>query len=244
MLRLESHSALVWGITGNLGGGKTLSAVRFAVEGMSEGYFVVSNITLDLDKICREYGQHLRGLYKHVDLSVDDPFLFPCGDPRGSGGKRRVLVILDECAEYFDQYSSGKENVKRFMSWLRHSSKRSQDVFFIVQRMEYISKSVRSLVARWVWVDDLAVYRWPYFRIKTPLCSGLIMRNVYDRQMLKVDRVSFAVKKYWGQFYNTAECISVVGGGNEYIYSRPHHGHGWPLWLWFYFLTLGLLLYV
>jgi hypothetical protein len=243
MLNLE-RTALVWGIVGNLGGGKTLSAVRFAVEGMIDGYFVVSNITLNMDRICNEFGQHLRGLYLHVDLAKDDPFAFPCGDPRGSGGKRRVLVILDECAEYYDQYSNAKKDVTRFMSWLRHSSKRSQDVFFVVQRQEYMARSVRSLVARWVWVDDLAVYRWPLLRIKTPFCAGLVMRNVFDRQGDKVDRVSFIKKRYWGRFYDTAECISVAGSANSYVYARPARGHGWPLWLYFYFITLALLIYV
>lgn len=244
MLNLEPNSCLVWGIVGNLGGGKTLTAVRFAVEGMIDGFFVVSNITLDMDKICACFGEHLRGLYLHVDLSKDDPFTFPCGDPRGSGGKRRVLVVLDECAEYFDQYSNTKKDVTRFMSWLRHSSKRSQDVFFVCQRQEYMARNVRTLIARWVWVDDLAVYRWPLLRIKTPFCGHLVMRNVFDRQGDRVDRPTFIIKKYWGQFYNTAECISVVGAGNAYVYQRPPHGHGWPLWLWFYFFTLGLLFYI
>jgi len=235
---------LIWGIVGGLGGGKTLSAVRFAVEGMIDGYFVVSNITLNLDAICREYGEHLRGLYKHVNLSTDDPFLFPCGDPRGSGGKRRVLVILDECAEYFDQYSSTKKEVIRFLSWLRHSSKRSQDVFFIIQSVTFLAKSNRVLVERWVTVTNMATYRLPGIRAKIPFTSHLCVRNIFDKNNERVDWPSVIVKKEWGKFYNTAECISVTGSGNSYIYERPVRGHGWPLWLWFYCFTLCLLLYV
>lgn len=217
MIRLE-RSAMVWGIVGSLGGGKTLTAVRVAVEALERGFFVVSNITLNIDYVCKVYGERCRKLYLHVDLTKDDPFEFPSGDPRGSGGKRRVLVVLDECAEFFDQYSSQKESTKRFWSWLRHSSKRSQDVFFIVQRQEYLTKSLRSLIIRWVWCDDLAV--WKFFHFKLPFMGGFIMQNVFDRLGSRVQGVDFVQKSIWGRFYNTAECISTVSNAN-YIYELP-----------------------
>ena len=43
MIPLEKTSQ-VWGICGNLGGGKTLTAVSMAVEAIRSGYFVVSNV--------------------------------------------------------------------------------------------------------------------------------------------------------------------------------------------------------
>ena len=106
------------------------------------------------------------------------------------------------------------------MSWLRHSSKRSQDVFFVVQRQEYIAKSVRSLVARWVWVDDLAVWRMPYLRAKLPFCGGLVMQNVFDRLGNRIQRVSFIHKRFWGLFYDTAQIIS-THSSNTYVYEAP-----------------------
>ena len=48
MIELDRNS-LVWGIVGNLGGGKTMSAVKIAVESMSQGFFVVSNVYISLD---------------------------------------------------------------------------------------------------------------------------------------------------------------------------------------------------
>jgi len=217
MIQLEKPS-LVWAIIGNLGGGKTLTAVKVAVEALEKGFFVVSNITLNMDAICCLYGERCRNLYLHVDLANDDPFLFPSGDPRGSGGKRRVLVILDECAEYFDQYSSGSANVKRFWSWLRHSSKRSQDVFIIVQRAEYLTKPLRLLISRFIWVDDLAV--WKVWRMKLPFMGGYCMQNVFDRQHNRIQGVDFISKKVWGSYYCTAECISVISSAC-YVYKSP-----------------------
>lgn len=223
-MTLERNS-LVWGIVGNLGGGKTLSAVQMGVSSMLQGYYVVSNVTFDIDTICRIYNHSwLRGLYQHVDLDSPefDPFKLPCGDPRGSGGKKRVLIILDEVAEWFDQYSSAKDpRINRLWSWLRHSSKRSQDVIIICQRREYINKVVRNLIARWVWVDDLAVYRVPKLRFKLPFCSGLVVQNFFDRLGNRIGAPVFLRKSFWGRFYNTAECLNSTGSSYNSIYQLP-----------------------
>lgn len=229
MFDLE-RTAQVWGISGNLGGGKTLTAVQFAVESMRLGYFVCSNISLDLDMICNFYGDYLRGLYQHISLDDPsfDPFKLPCGSPRGSGGKKRVLVILDECAEWVDQYSSAKDpRISRLWSWLRHSSKRSQDVFIIVQRPDYLNKVVRILISRWIWVHDLAVWRIPTVKIRIPFCSGLVMRNIYDgSQRYRIGGMSFANKSHWGKFYNTAECLNADGATYNTEYVVPERPKG------------------
>lgn len=231
MIDLE-RTAQLWGITGNLGGGKTLTAVQFAVESMRMGFFVCSNITLDIDRICLFYGEFCRTLYKRISLDdpLFDPFKLPTGSPRGSGGKKRVLVILDECAEWIDQYSSAKNpSIARFWSWLRHSSKRSQDVFIIVQRPDYLNKVVRILISRWIWVNDLAVYKLPYLRIRIPFCSGYVMRNIFDGSSRnRIGGISLASKSHWGMFYNTAECLNATGAELNYEYvvpTRPKSSH-------------------
>lgn len=240
MIELEKN-ALVWGVIGNLGGGKSLSAVAVAVHSIRCGYMVVSNITIDIDKIVTDYNiPWARGLYQKISLDdpTFDPFKLPCGDPRGSGGKKRVLVILDECAEWFDQYTSAKDGrVQRLLSWLRHSSKRSQDVILVVQRQEYLNKSVRILVARWIWVDDLAVYRMPYLKIRFPFMSGYVMQNVFDRAGLKVGSVQFLAKKHYGSFYNTAECLNLDGSTYNFVYEVPPEKQ--PLYLFVYLLWLA-----
>lgn len=223
MINLERTSQL-WGITGNLGGGKTLTAVQFAVESMRIGYYVCTNITLDLNMICTFYGEFCRSLYKHISLDdpLFDPFKLPTGSPRGSGGKKRVLVILDECAEWVDQYSSAKDpRIARLWSWLRHSSKRSQDVFIIVQRPDYLNKVIRILITRWIWVNDLAVYRIPILKMRFPFCSGLVMRNIFDNFKNRIGSVSFASKSHWGKFYNTAECLNSDGSTYNVEYDLP-----------------------
>lgn len=220
MIELERNS-LVWGIVGNLGGGKTLSAVSVAIRAIQSGFFVASNVSLILDELAQREGKWVYNMYDHIDLGSPDfdPFKIPCGSPRGSGGRLRVVVVLDEVAEWIDQYSSAKDaRIQRFWSWLRHSSKRSQDVFIICQRQEYINKVVRILIARWVWVDDMAVWRCPFLKFKIPFCGGLVMQNVFDRVGNKIGQVSFVAKASWGRYYNTAECLNADGATYNSIY--------------------------
>ena len=245
MFQLE-RTAQLWGITGNLGGGKSLSAVQFAVDAMSRGYFVCSNITLNQDTIALHYGEFTRKLYQHISLDdpLFDPFKLPCGSPRGSGGKKRVLIILDECAEWVDQYSSAKDpRISRLWSWLRHSSKRSQDVFIVVQRPDYLNKVIRILITRWIWVHDLAVYRIPVLKMRFPFCGGLVMRNIFDNMKNRIGAVSFASKSYWGRFYNTAECLNSDGATYALEYEVPEVRRYGKFWLLLFLAFSQLVLY-
>lgn len=239
MLELD-RNALVWGITGNLGGGKSLTATYFMVNAIRNGFFVVSNITLSVDKI----GPWASNLYLHVDFDEGfDPYKLPCGDPRGSGGRRRVLVVFDECAEWFDQYANAKDpRIQRLWSWLRHSSKRSQDVFLIIQRPEYLHKVLRILIARWLVVDDLAVWRIPLCKMRLPFCSGLCVCRPYDRSGQRIGHAYFISKSKWGRFYNTAECLNSDGAQFNSVYQVPDMGRKSTIPFWvLYFISLFFL---
>lgn len=234
------YTPQVWGITGNLGGGKSLSAVYLAVNAMRDGYFVCSNITLDIDYICQNYGKHLRSLYQHIsldDLSFD-PFKIPCGSPRGSRGGKRVLVILDECAEWVDQYSSAKDpRIARLWSWIRHSSKRSQDVILVVQRLEYLNKVLRLLVSKWVIVDDLKIWRIPILKIRLPFMGGFVMQRVFDKLGNMIMSPRFISKSVWGRCYNTAECLNSDGATYNVEYKVPRPSLSIPLSFWFFWIS-------
>lgn len=245
MITLE-RSALVWGVVGNLGGGKTLSSVALGVESMLRGYMVVSNVTFDMDRVAEDYGAPwVKKLYQHISLDDPDfdPFKLPCGDPRGSGGNRRVIVILDEVAEWIDQYSNAKDpKIKRLWSWLRHTSKRSQDIVIICQRQEYINKVVRTLIARWIWVDDMAVWRIPKLRCRLPFCRSLVMQRVYDRLGNMIGAVTWLKKSRWGRYYNTAECLNSTGAAYNAVYDLPPVKYAVsPLTVALYFVSLVCL---
>lgn len=235
------RNALVWGITGNLGGGKSLTAVYYMVNALRDGYYVISNITLDIPRLQRDIGPWVDALYMHISLDDDDidPYKWPCGDPRGSGGRRRVVVVLDECAEWFDQYANSKSpKIQRLWSWLRHSSKRSQDVFLIVQRPDYMHKVLRILVARWLQVNDLGVWRVPLLRMRLPFCGGLCIFTPFDRTGQRVGSANFLRKSLWGRYYDTAECLNSTGAAYNAVYEdkRTPSVSLIPFFLWLFSL--------
>ena len=122
---IEKRTANVYGIYGHLGGGKTLTAVEISLWALSLGWTVTSNVELF-------HVEHLKGKYNFIrDIGDIDFWQLPCGAPRGSSDSFRSVIILDECAEFFDQYSGNAPIVKNFLSWLRHSSKRGQFVFLM-----------------------------------------------------------------------------------------------------------------
>lgn len=245
MIRWES-TAQVWGISGNLGGGKSLSAVCFIHDALSRGWFVVTNMDLNLRALSADIGFDVSPLVMRVDMDESDPLRWPVGSPRGSGGDKRVLVVLDEVAEWFDQYSSTSQKVKDFLSWLRHSSKRSQDVVLIVQRKEYLAKSLRILVARWVWCEDLAVWRVPVLRFRLPFCKGFVMRNVSDRLGNVLQYLDVISKSRFGRFYNTAQClVSKPGEAVEYASVVKRSAPSFPdVLIYAFFLYLFSVVYL
>lgn len=203
---IDYKHANVCGIYGHLGGGKTLTAVEIMVDFLRRGFPVVSNVSL-------RGVENLRGKYQFIeDFSTVDFWSLPCGAPRGTSSPLRSAIAIDEAAEMLDQYSSNSPFTKSFLSWLRHSSKRGQFVFLIIQRPEFLVKSARLLVNRWILCDDLAQWRMPFLRIHVPFMSGFVRRLAFDRYGNQVSRgMCLGSKRTVGVYYDTAQSIATEG---------------------------------
>lgn len=214
------RTACVYGIYGHLGGGKTLTSVDIMLHALSKrNATVVSNVKL------RNLSAEYQDRYMYIDdfaeiCSTTDEtkgvWSLPQGSPRGSGGNKRVVIVLDEVAEFFDQYSSSSSTLKTFLSWLRHTSKRGQWVFLIVQQPEFIAKGLRKLVNYWVLCDDMEQYRLPVARVKIPFLGNYVRRLLIDRHGNVVSRgLNLCCKTYVGHFYDTSQSIALLGRTNE-----------------------------
>lgn len=218
---IDWRTANVYGVYGHLGGGKTLTAVEIMVYALQRGFRVVSNIQLR-NHPNPELFQFIEN-FEGVDF-----WSLPCGAPRGSPDPYRTCIVIDECAEFFDQYSSSSPYLKSFMSWLRHSSKRGQLVFAIVQKPEYIAKSLRLLINKWIMCDDMRQYRMSSLRIPLPFLFGYVRRLLLDRYGNVISRgMNLADKKVIGYYYDTAQSIAVAGKTNTYVstYVKPPKKH-------------------
>lgn len=208
---IEKRTANVYGIYGHLGGGKTLTAVEISLWALSQGWSVVSNVELF-------HVEHSKGNYRFIpDIADVDFWQLPCGAPRGSTDKYRSVIVLDECAEFFDQYSGNAPQVKNFLSWLRHSSKRGQFVFLIVQQPEFINKSLRLLVNKWIVCQDMEQFYLPFLHLRIPYTRELVWRRMFDKYGNLISRGwNFADKRIIGRYYNTAQSIALQGRGSDY----------------------------
>ena len=210
---IDRRSANVYGIYGHLGGGKSLTAVELSLNFLRLGWSVTSNILIR----SKSPKYHFIEDFQDVDF-----WSLPCGAPRGSDDPYRSVIVVDECAEFFDQYSSNSPYLKSFLSWLRHSSKRGQFVFLIVQKPEFISKSLRLLINKWIVCDDMEQFRLPYFKCRIPFTKGYVARRIFDRYGNLLSRgFNFASKSDIGRFYDTSQSIALQGRQNDFISSLP-----------------------
>lgn len=236
---IDLNTANVYGIYGHLGGGKSLTAVEIMLFFLQKGFTVTSNIQLlNLEE------KHKKGKYTFVeDFQTVNVWDLPCGAPRGSPSKFRSAIVIDEVAEFFDQYSSSSPVLKSFLSWLRHSSKRGQFVFLIVQRPEFIAKSLRLLVHKWIQCDDLEQYRLPMIRMKIPLMSPFVRRIMFDKMGNLISRgMNIADKRVIGYYYNTAQSIALQGRGNDYVDTCETKPFILPRVFWF--LAIGYIYFI
>lgn len=200
---VDINSPNVYGIYGLLGGGKTLTAVEIALYFLSKGFPVASNI--QLYNLREDWSRH----FSYIDnILTCDYKKLPCGSPRGSGGNIRSAIIIDEVAEWFDQNSFASPLTKNFSSWLRHSSKRGQFVFLIVQHPDFIAKALRKLCTRWIACCDLAQFRFPILGFHIPFMGGFVSRQVFDRQGNRLSHgLNLCLKSEIGQYYDTAQSL-------------------------------------
>ena len=210
---IDKRTANVYGIYGHLGGGKSLTAVEISLWALRLGWSVTSNIQL------RNIPADCKGSFTFLEeFEGVDFWGLPCGAPRGSASSFRSVIVIDECAEFFDQFSASSPILRAFLSWLRHSSKRGQFVFLIVQKPEFIAKSLRLLINRWIICDDMEQFRLPVLKVRIPFTSHFVARRVFDRMGNLLSRgFNFADKRDIGRFYNTAQSIALRGRENDFV---------------------------
>ena len=211
-----------------------MTAVELSLNFLRHGWSVTSNILI------RSQSPKYRFIEDFQDV---DFWSLPCGAPRGSDDPYRSVIVVDECAEFFDQYSSNSPYLKSFLSWLRHSSKRGQFVFLIVQKPEFISKSLRLLINKWIVCDDMEQFRLPYFKCRIPFTKGYVARRIFDRYGNLLSRgFNFASKSDIGRFYDTSQSIALQGRQNDFISSLPPPRP--PSLLPFYLIAILYVLFI
>lgn len=139
-------------ITGVVGSGKTLHAVRLGVDSLKRGQTIVTNVELYPDKIIELVARKFGLLIGRDQIRVFNPdenpnweTLIPWGDKSCP-----VLVILDEAQLFYNarDWAKTAERSKRLLAFLTQSRKAGVDVIWITQEGENVDKQFRVL-AEW-----------------------------------------------------------------------------------------------
>lgn len=131
-------------VEGSVGAGKTYWVVDMLAKHLRGGGIVATNLDLHLSALRALTGRRLSSGQLLTVTADSSPFSIPRGDFRG-GGRRRVLVILDEALNWFPSSRESREAGADWQVWLRQSDKLGQDVYFIAQRFDRAAKWLREL---------------------------------------------------------------------------------------------------
>lgn len=161
----------VFVITGHLGSGKTVLAVRLAQLYMQKGRRVAANITLHLEHLLHRsdrqtvtklpYIPEARHL-EQIGAGYD-------GDPDDYDESKFGLVILDEAGTWLNSRDWADKTRRGLFQWVTHARKKGWDVALLVQDYEALDAQIRRAVTE-IYVDchRLDRIKVPYLGINLP----------------------------------------------------------------------------
>lgn len=182
------------GIVGHMSGGKTYTAVADMLQRLLEGHVVVSNIRLSCRGVTaflgvpcllwkRNYYYLTETPELYHEISLLDYNAYPMGSPRGTDTYESdlVYIYLDEISSVFDSIThSAQQNIKDVAVWARHTEKRGQMVYLIMQFSSELHKRLRNHVTEYVTCVNTSKLRLPVLNIRLPwFLRGYIIQSHY-----------------------------------------------------------------
>lgn len=159
---------MIYVITGHLGSGKSLLAVRLAHDYLKAGRKVASNITLNLDKLLEPTSKAAATKLPYVP---NEGHLEALG--HGYDGKydesKFGLVLLDEAGKWLNSRDWADKERRGLFAWLTHARKKGWDVALIVQDYEALDAQIRrSITEVYIYCVRLDRIKVPYLPIRLP----------------------------------------------------------------------------
>lgn len=169
------------GICGYMSGGKTYTAVEMMMDDLMNGHIVCTNIFLKCRGVSSYLGCSCLEWKRNLYYLTDDPeecsqwhhvffydySSYPCGSVRGNPHK--VCIYIDEASSFFDSIEvSSSSKIKEFAAWVRHTEKRGQFIFPIVQFPSDLQKRFRQHCTEYIYCANSEKIRLPIVNLNLP----------------------------------------------------------------------------
>lgn len=211
------------GITGYMSGGKSYTSVRFMLAYLKQGQIVVTNIRLNipavtkyLDIPCVLWMQQyylltdtLSDQYHHIFQG--DYNSYPVGSPRGSQNPLKVYIFLDEVSSIFDSMiHTSDAGIQAVATWARHSEKRGQLLYLIMQFSSELHKRLRIHITEYIHCTNTSNLTIPLVGCHLPkfLHNLIILQHVLaDGETVIGHSEWFSLNPSIYKCYNTSQIV-------------------------------------
>jgi hypothetical protein len=140
----EIYPAGNWFVTGELGAGKTMFAVRMIQEYLLAGKRVATNLNLELTQMLPKSSRAVvhripdKPLRKHLDEMGDGYDL-----SQGYDESKFGLLVLDECLTWLNSRSWQDKERAPVLDWFLHARKHGWNIVFLLQSADYCDPQIR-----------------------------------------------------------------------------------------------------
>lgn len=176
----------IYFITGKLGAGKSLIAVFKIRDYLSRGRPVATNLNLNLNNLLSVKNKSAV-VYRIPDKpKVEDLIAIGNGN-RLYDESQNGLIVLDECATWFNSRSWADKTRQALIDYLVHIRKLGWDVYFLVQSYGVVDKQARELLGEHIVICKRLD------RLPVPLLSSLTKLIGFN---LMLPRAHLAIVRY------------------------------------------------
>lgn len=222
-------------VTGRLGAGKTLVSVSRIQKALASGLRVATNLDIYPENMLPVSRRDLP-LTRLPDLpEVEDLEALGLGSDVVADESKFGLIVLDECAAFFNARQWADKGRQAVIDWLKHSRKLRWHVYLIVQSEAMLDKQIRDAFGEHLVVckrmDRLSIpFVGPFFKLlgvelRPPKIHVGIVRYGLSKSDPVVDRWMYRGHDLYAA-YNTEQLFDASTSPGLSSVLPPYHVKG------------------